>query len=167
MIRKVNPDEEQNVCDLFSRAIAQMIGKGIYQWDEIYPDNQTLTSDIEKNEMYGFYQDGTLCGAIVLNEIQLEPYACVHWSVDDAKPLVVHRLCIHPDFQNRGIAYALMEFAEAYAEQYGYRSIRLDAFQDNPAALRLYQRLGYMHRGSISLRKGTFYCYEKLTTDRR
>ncbi len=165
MIRKVESGELKNVSSLFSRAIEHMIACGIYQWDEIYPDDKMLSDDIVKHEMYGFYQGEMLCGVIVLNEIQLDPYASVEWSLDDAKPLVVHRLCIHPDFQSRGIAHALMKFAEDFAVRNRYRSIRLDAFKSNPAALHLYQRLGYQMCGTIELRKGTFFCYEKLTTD--
>jgi ribosomal protein S18 acetylase RimI-like enzyme len=164
-IRKVGSGELKNASNLFSRAVANMIACGIYQWDEIYPDESTLSEDIAKGEMYGFYQDETLCGVIVLNEVQLEPYVEVNWSFEDTKPLVVHRLCIHPDFQSRGTAYTLMKFAEDFAARNGYRSIRLDAFKNNPAALRLYQRLGYQMRGVIELRKGTFFCYEKLTPD--
>ncbi len=163
MVRKVGLDEKKNVRALFSRAIAHMTASGIHQWDDIYPDARTLENDIEKNDMHGFYQNNVLCGVIVLNETQLEPYEEVPWSLEDPCPLVVHRLCVHPDFQNRGIAFALMTFAERYASEHQYRSIRLDAFSGNPSALRLYQRLGYAIRGPVELRKGTFHCYEKLT----
>lgn len=128
MIKNVEPGERENVSKLFSHAITRMVVSGIFQWDEIYPDDKTLSDDLRNNEMHGFYQDDMLCGVIVLNEVQLKPYADVNWSMEDPRPLVVHRLCIHPDFQNRGIAHALMKFAESYARRNGYRSIRLDAF---------------------------------------
>jgi len=55
-----------------------------------------------------------------------------------------------------------MNFAEEYARSSGYSSIRLDAFLQNKAALKLYEKRGYENVGTVVFRKGVFNCYEKI-----
>jgi RimJ/RimL family protein N-acetyltransferase len=44
--------------------------------------------------------------------------------------------------------------------------MRLDAFSENPRALRVYDRDGYRRAGQVRLRKGTFICFEKALHQR-
>ena len=69
---------------------------------------------------------------------------------------------VHPSRQGRGIARQLMLHAEAVARQRGCRSIRLDTFPQNPAAMALYPGLGYRSTGRAMMRKGEFIGFEKL-----
>ncbi len=55
-----------------------------------------------------------------------------------------------------------MQAAEVIASQAGARSIRLDTYLHNPAAMALYPRLGYQRTGTARLRKGEFAGFEKL-----
>lgn len=57
---------------------------------------------------------------------------------------------IRPEWQNKGVGTGLMEFVEADLYQRGFSFTTLNVAKDNPAALRLYQRLGYKIIGSRS-----------------
>ena len=59
------------------------------------------------------------------------------------------------------MAADLVGFAEERARELGFRTLRLDAFTENPAAVRLYDRLGYRRAGFVRLRKGLFHVFEK------
>jgi GNAT superfamily N-acetyltransferase len=142
--------------------ITAMREAGIDQWDDVYPTRATLFSDIREGTLYAAFLDAaTLAGVVVLNEYQNPEYAQVPWTFDSGRVLVVHRLMIAPSCQRRGIARALMAFAEDRAREFGYGAIRLDAFTENPGALRLYQTLGYHDAGGVTFRKGPFRCFEK------
>ncbi|MBD2343180.1 GNAT family N-acetyltransferase [Anabaena subtropica FACHB-260] len=52
-------------------------------------------------------------------------------------------LYVLPEHRRRGIATALMQYAENWAKQRGDRQIGLQVFQSNPPALNLYNHLGY------------------------
>ncbi|WP_035985218.1 GNAT family N-acetyltransferase [Leptolyngbya sp. KIOST-1] len=52
-------------------------------------------------------------------------------------------LYVTRDHRRRGIATALLEVAEAWAQQQGHRQISLQVFSHNQAAQALYTRLGY------------------------
>jgi ribosomal protein S18 acetylase RimI-like enzyme len=68
---------------------------------------------------------------------------------------------VDPARQGRGLAGALMTFAEREAAMRGCAVVRLDAFTRNPAATLLYERRGYRRAGTVRFRKGLFSCFEK------
>jgi ribosomal protein S18 acetylase RimI-like enzyme len=55
----------------------------------------------------------------------------------------INMLASYPQFRNRGIGAALMLEAERQAGQVACDVVSLEVFDQNEAALRLYQRLGY------------------------
>lgn len=141
--------------------VADMLAKGIEQWDEVYPDRSTIERDIAEETLYLAMQAGGCRGIIALDERQSNEYRAVRWESAGGKMLVVHRLAIDPAAQGQGIASRLMDFAEEHGRRNGYAGIRLDAFAGNPRALRLYNRRGYRMAGAVTFRKGLFHCFEK------
>ncbi|MEM9818590.1 MAG: GNAT family N-acetyltransferase [Cyanobacteria bacterium P01_D01_bin.6] len=52
-------------------------------------------------------------------------------------------LYVAPDHRRRGIATALLQQAQNWAQARGDRQIGLQVFADNPGAIALYRKLGY------------------------
>jgi GNAT superfamily N-acetyltransferase len=156
------PADLDQIMTLIADVIAGLRARGIDQWDEIYPDRNIITADLAAGTLSIAEGDGGLLGMIVLNEHQEPQYASVDWRFQSGRCLVVHRLCVHPEAEGKGVATALMAFAEATGRGLGYGAVRLDAFTGNPRAVALYERLGYRKAGEVTFRKGRFYCYEKL-----
>jgi ribosomal protein S18 acetylase RimI-like enzyme len=78
--------------------------------------------------------------------------------------LMVHRLAVLPPHRRRGYATYLMRFIEDLAAWDGCASVRLGVYSDNPAAVGLYDRLGYGRIGEVVMpfREKPFICMEKL-----
>lgn len=164
-IRQGKTEDIKEIMNVIEEATKDMNEKKIYQWDEIYPDEAVIRDDIADNNLYVYVnEDNIIEGIIVLNECQDEAYEALKWEYNSGDYLVIHRLCIHPKYQGKGIARKLAEFAEKFAVNGNYESIRLDAFVQNPRACRLYEKSGYKRRGTVTFRKGDFYCYEKGIT---
>ena len=66
-----------------------------------------------------------------------------------------------PRFPAQGIGNAVLAGIETQLLEMGYESVRLDVFTQNPFALRLYQKNGYLERGHADWRKGRFLLMEK------
>jgi GNAT superfamily N-acetyltransferase len=147
---------------LASICIDHMRSHGIEQWDEVYPDPKTIEEDVRSGTTFVASKTGEIVGALVLDDHQEPEYAEVPWQFTAGPAAVVHRLMIRPAFEGRGLARALMKFAEGRAWTLGYRAVRLDAFTENPKALGLYERLEYRSAGQVRFRKGYFRCFEKL-----
>ncbi|MEZ5022089.1 MAG: GNAT family N-acetyltransferase [Chitinophagales bacterium] len=90
-------------------------------------------------------------------------YQKVDWKCNDSKVLVIHRLVVNPKHQKQGYAKLLMDFAEDFATNNGYSSIRLDAYSENKAVIEFYQKRNYIQRGNVNFpgREHPFYCMEK------
>ncbi len=149
------------IVSLIKSAVFSMEQMGIYQWDEIYPDEATIKQDIESGELYIGKVDDITAVIYVINIHCDDEYINGDWQYPNSDYRIVHRLCVHPDFQNMGIGRMTMEHIETELSKKGIEAIRLDAFKDNPYALKLYKKLGYKIVGYADWRKGRFYLYEK------
>ncbi len=83
------------------------------------------------------------------------------WKEPEKPFYVIHRLCVHPRFQNKGVARQAMKYIENIVALDGGQAVRLDVFSQNPYALWLYQQCGYQKVGMAEWRKGIFYLMEK------
>ncbi len=162
MIKKLSMDQLSDAFSIIESVIDKMNAEQIFQWDEQYPSREIIKKDISEGSAFGFFQSDELRGYIVLNEEYSPEYNSLEWKDKNGTALIVHRLSIKADCQGQGIAKQLMMFAEEYARNRGNSSIRLDAFLHNKAALSLYDNLGYTKVGTVTFRKGEFYCYEKV-----
>ncbi len=142
--------------------VAAMRAAGIEQWDEVYPNAETIASDTEAGTMHILNVEDTIIGSITIDQNMDQMWLGMTWSADSGPAFAVHRLMVHPTQQDRGFAKRLMQHAESVARQQGGRSIRLDTFLHNPAAMALYPHLGYRRTGIAMMRKGEFVGFEKL-----
>lgn len=150
------------LLDLTRLCIARMREQGIDQWDDLYPDETILARDVAAGTVHLLRDADTVIGCVAV-DTTLDPlWSDMDWSRPDAGASAVHRLMVHPDRQGQGLARRLMSRAEAIARERGSHSVRLDAFLANPAALHLYESLGYRRTGTARMRKGEFAGFEKL-----
>jgi GNAT superfamily N-acetyltransferase len=154
-------DDIEDLVALVRACIDHMRSQSIEQWDEVYPVRAMIEWDVGSGTAFVARRDGDVVGSLVLNEYQDPEYAEVPWQFTEGAAAVVHRLMVHPLAEGQGLAQVLMNFAEERALDSGHRMIRLDAFTENPRALRLYERLGYRTAGKVRFRKGDFQCFEK------
>ncbi len=162
MIKILREPDIPGAYSIVQRVIQYLNKQNINQWDQVYPTLEIIKCDILSENAFGYFLDGQLSGFVVINNEFPVEYNSLTWMETPENSLVVHRLSIAPDLQGMGIGKKLMGHAQNFALENGYKSIRLDAFAENPAALRLYESLGYMKIGTVGLRKGEFNCYEKL-----
>ncbi len=164
--RKATEEDLAEIGELVKEAIREMEKQGIFQWDEIYPTAEDFLSDIKAASLFVGLEksekDGKDKIAVIyaLNKDCDDEYKKAAWSFDgDFR--VIHRLCVHPDFQRRGIARETLLHIEKQAVRLGAKSLRLDVFSQNHASMALYEKAGYCKTGEALWRKGLFYLMEK------
>ena len=164
-VRLGDAGDLDDLLALLRDCVRDMQGRGLDQWDDVYPDRATLAADLDARSLYlaahGPPPARVLLGAFTLNQRQDPEYADVSWRIAAAPIAVVHRLMVSPRAQRTGVGSFLMRFAEAEAYRLGFRAIRLDTHDDNARALALYRGLGYRQAGAVRFRKGAFTCFEK------
>lgn len=149
------------ICDLIRSAIQAMDAAGIHQWDEVYPAREDFEEDIKKNTLYLAILDGQVAALYVISTECDEAYHAWEWEGSDEKACILHRFCVDPRVQNRGVGRQMLAHVEDQLRKMGYESVRLDAFTKNPYALKMYERAGYIERGYADFRMGRFLLMEK------
>ncbi len=158
---KAYPEQIEEVFSVFSKAIVTMEKAGIHQWDEIYPDIEVIKQDISNNQMYIGKIENKIAVCFVLSQDYDEAYKNANWKYPNSRFTVLHRICVDPDFQNKGIATETLKYIEKLCQSQGYESIRLDCFTQNPYSKKLYDKAGYLVTGYADWRKGRFELREK------
>lgn len=163
MIRKAKLPEIPEILELTKACAEEMASRGIYQWNESYPSRSVLENDVDRGELYLLENSKSLLGIIALTPLMDEEYKGVSWLTPNHKNLYVHRLAVDPKYQGLGHAQQLMSFAETYAREGNFTSIRLDTFSKNPRNQRFYEQRGYTRLGNVYFPNQSefpFYCYE-------
>lgn len=156
------------IIDIYKAGKLELERNGIHQWIDTYPTTAIIEDDIKKGFLYVLKNGDQVIGAINLSEEQEKQYQTVDWQFDHSNVLVIHRLVIDPTFQKQGYGKKLMDFAEQFAFENNYASIRLDAYSQNKKVIEFYKIRNYSIRGEVNFpnRPFLFYCFEKEISHR-
>ena len=162
MIRKATLDDIDVILGITKACATYMIDQGIYQWNDQYPNRKTFENDVKRSELYLVEHNKKVVGCIVLTPVKDDEYVPIQWCAKDHN-IYIHRLAVHPTFQGQGVAQQLMTFAEKFAQEKGYLSVRLDTFSRNNRNQKFYETRGYKRLGTIYFPLQSdhpFFCYE-------
>lgn len=154
-------EDIDSICSLIADAIKAMEQKGIYQWDDIYPLKEDFVDDIQKGTLYVATEQDKLLGIYVISTECDEEYQNGKWECAEETACIIHRLCVSPNVQNQGVGNTMLNHMEQQLRERHFKSVRLDVFTENPYAVRLYEKNGYVQRGYVNWRKGRFLLMEK------
>ena len=133
-----------------------------------YPTADTARQALEAGTLYVGEEDGFLWGVVSLNGIQLPEYDAILWTfpAERNQVAVIHTLCIHPVRAGRGLARRMVAFCEEETRRQGKAVMRLDTWEGNLPANRMYPVLGYRYAGAAEFFFQGFIreilnCYEK------
>lgn len=165
MIRKATKEDIDSILNITQQCAIHMMDRGIFQWNEKYPDKLAFENDIDRDELYILELDNAIVGCIVVSTLKDEEYVPIKWLTSNDSAVYIHRLAIHPIHQGKGYAQLLMDFAENLALKNGFNSVRLDTFSQNKRNQTFYEQRGYQRLGDIYFPEQSehpFYCYELL-----
>ncbi len=160
-------DEIDQIQSVFTDVTEKLRDLGVHQWDFSYPNKTIINEDIQSKSCYLLKINQRIAAVVSLNQEQDDQYKNVNWDAPEEHVWVIHRLAVHSDFQNRGIATRLCQFLEKLAFENGAKCIRLDAFSKNPYSNRMYLKLGYKAMKELLYFHGNntpFIAYEKILT---
>ena len=143
------------VCALYEAACRDMAGTAFdieWVWGN-YPARDGLAERIAAGELLLAERAGRVVGACVVDNADDPTYAVASWRIDVPQPRVgvLHLFVVDPEHRGEGIAPVLLDAADAAAREHGFSTLRLDVFDNNEPAVRLYARHGYEDRGVFTL----------------
>ena len=126
--------------------------------------NQLMKNDIEKDSIFICRENEVTIGLIKLTTEEITEHKDITWSCSSEKSLIVNKLLVHPIWKNKGAEKVLLAFAEKYAREQEFTSLRLEVFSENHDIVTLYGQLNYKRLGEIRLRyqQVPYFCFEKV-----
>ncbi len=119
----------------------------------IYPVRAHAEESFAQGELYIAEVDGEVVGSVIYLHEQEEVYDQVDWPVEVAPDnvYVIHVLAVRPDYFGKGVGKTLLDYACSMGKEKGIGAVRLDVFEENFSAIRLYEKCGFAYRGTIDL----------------
>jgi len=135
----------------------------------IYPVRQNAIDGINHGNLYVAKYNRKIVGSVILSHIPEPAYYKAKWEFesDYSNVFVIYTFVVHPNFMKCGVGKALMDFAIEHSIKSQAKSIRLDVYEGNIPAIRLYEKCGFKYIDTVDLGLGNyglnwFKLYEKL-----
>lgn len=119
----------------------------------IYPSAEDAEAGIQGKVLYTAKANGKIVGTFILRNTPEEAYNTVDWKgeTDYGKIFVLHTFAVHPDYLKFGIGEKMLRFIIELSQTMGIKEIRLDVYEKNLPAMRLYEKCGFCYVGKVDL----------------
>ncbi len=147
MIRKATHDDIISVATLYDKAIDYENSHVKYtSWQKgIYPTADTARFGVKNDSLYVYEENGRLLASVILDTRQPPEYRKIGWQAEARfdEALVIHTLCVDPEYTGYGIGTSIVDFAKELASKIGCVTIRLNTTARNVNARHLYEKNGF------------------------
>ena len=149
--RAVTEADIEEVDLIFRQAKNYLKKHRVDQWQDGYPNADTVRGDIGRGEGYVMTCGGQIAGYFCL---AARPEPCYDGLTDgkwrsEGPYTVIHRSCVGAEFRGTGMADRLIAAAEELTLAMGIRDIRADTHRHNEAMKKLMKRCGFQYRGNV------------------
>ncbi|RYY55525.1 MAG: GNAT family N-acetyltransferase [Chitinophagaceae bacterium] len=161
--RKAEEDDFNDIWTILRHAIERRRLDGSKQWQDGYPNPDSIKKDINNGHGFVLVDGTTIAGytAILVNDEPAYSEIQGKW-LTDGDFIVYHRVALSPDYVGKGLAKVLLGFIEEYALQQEVYSLKADTNFDNQAMLHLFEKLGYVYCGEVFFRGAPRKAFEKV-----
>lgn len=139
---------------IFDEAKSYLKSKNVDQWQNGYPNSDTVLEDIETNTSYVLKDNNQVIGTMRFL-IDTDPdYINIEGKwLSDGKYGVIHRIAVSDASKGKGYAKVLLDHAIALCKEYGVHSIRIDTHEHNYSMQNFLNKHGFIKCGIVYIRK--------------
>ena len=153
-IHKVTKDDLPKVMVITAAAKKLLKGNGSLQWQQGYPNEETFTSDIQKGNLYGLYEDNELMGygAYILgkdlNDVEIDG----KWEIPaNDKDMAIHRVAVDENSHGKKYGVKILEYGIKYAKKFGCLTVKVDTHKKNIPMQKCITKSGFIYRGVVKI----------------
>ncbi len=163
ILRKATPSEQNAIWEILQQAIEQRRRDGSEQWQNGYPNEQTVKNDIANGYGYVLVEDDSIIAyAAVIFDIE-PAYTDIKGKwLTDGEYVTVHRVATSNAIKRKGMGTQLLQMIEELASEQKVYSVKIDTNFDNVPMLKIMDRLGYTYCGEVFLSGAPRRAYEKV-----
>ena len=133
-----------------------LIGSEDCAWNTYYPDRAVVDSDIRSKSLYILKDGKKIIAAAYAGPV--DELAEIEWTPKN--PCELARLGVAGNMHKKGIATILLEHIKDAVRALGFDGIVMMVSKENPPALSLYEKNGFVRCGEVFMFEMGFYCYE-------
>jgi len=163
ILRKAAYTEQPVIWEILQQAIEQRKRDGSEQWQNGYPNEQTVYDDIANGYAYVLIEnDAIIAYAAIIAGVEDAYTDIIGRWLTDGEYVAIHRVATHNAVKGRGIAAVLFKLIEGLCIEKEVYSIKVDTNFDNIPMLKILGRLGYTYCGEIFFSGAPRRAYEKV-----
>ncbi len=154
--RKGKGADLERIMELVADAQNWFRVQGVDQWQDGYPTQEIISSDILSGSNYIVEYNGVIVATFVLSFAGEPTYSVIKgrgW-LNEKPYAVVHRIAVADECRRKGVALEILHFVEELCAEREIKDIRIDTHRDNVAMRSLLKKLGYTRCGRITLASG-------------
>ena len=151
--RRSTAEDIPGVMEIVRQAQRYLRESGTDQWQDGYPNEDVLRSDVERGRGWVFECEGRIAGYVCISMDVEASYVHIdgRWLTEGDNYAVVHRSMVGDDFRGSRLAAEMFSLAFDLAAGLGKQSVRVDTHRDNKAMNRLAQKLGFTFCGEVDV----------------
>lgn len=151
------------VWEIIQEAIQRRKKEGSEQWQDGYPNLQTIKNDIDTKSGYVLIDSERIVAYVAIKTNDEPEYEKIdgNW-LTNTDFLVLHRVAVAKGHLGRGVATKIFELAEDIAKEKQIYSIKVDTNFDNEPMLKIFKRLNYQYCGKVYFRGSERKAFEKV-----
>lgn len=164
-IRKAVMSDINSIMNIIKQAQNYFKEQGINQWQNNYPNIETIKNDIDKGYGYVLLKEGEVVGTVAVSFDGEKTYEKIYdgkW-ISNCEYAVIHRIAVDSNSKGQGLASVIFNNIEKMCLERNVKSIRIDTHEDNKSMQRLIEKNGFQYCGIIYLEdRSKRLAYEKL-----
>lgn len=153
LFRKAVEADSYGILNIIGQAQSYFKDNGIDQWQNNYPNYQTIRDDIINGNGYVLIKDDLIVGTVALAFDEEKTYGSIYegqW-LSNTQYCVIHRMAVASGYKGEGLASVITGNIEGICIKKGIGSIKVDTHKDNYSMQKLLIKNGFVYCGIIYL----------------
>lgn len=155
----------KSIIKIINQAKIYMKENKFQQWNDDYPNEETIIKDIQLKESYVLISNKQIVGTFVLSFNEEITYKNIYegkWKTNNLYG-VLHRVAIDNCYKGQGLAKLILDFSEKEALKRGIKNFRIDTHEKNKSMRKFLEKNCFEYCGIIIVEDGTKrVAYEKI-----
>lgn len=165
VFRKAEEADVINIMNIIKDAQNYFRDNGIDQWQNNYPNADTIYNDISNSNGYVLVENEKIVGTVAVVFTGEKTYDTIYngmW-LSNEKYAAIHRIAINSALKGRGLSAVIINNVEDMCKKRGIKSIKVDTHRDNSSMQSLLKKNGFQYCGIIYLEdKSERIAFEKV-----
>ena len=163
IFRKAVIEDKNSIWNIIQQAILRRKADGSNQWQDGYPNVESIENDIVNNFGFVLVDEEKIIGycAVIINYEPAYDGIEGKWLTNEDF-VVIHRIAIDDNYLGRGLSGKIIENVENFAKENNIFSVKVDTNFDNIAMMKIFERRRYQYCGEVYFRGSARRAYEKV-----